>query len=127
VSAGVALSLGLVDEQGDQVVAPARRGACCWLRTTRPPPAGADIEKAPIARWGGVGGPVVLSQGAHARMGVPVGEGFARPRSGRSRDVRPWPPLCRFRPRLRSSERARTARSLLVPSERATPRLSDVR
>jgi hypothetical protein len=44
--------------QGDQVVAPARRGACCcWLRTTRPPPAGADIEEAPIARWGGVGGP----------------------------------------------------------------------
>ena len=31
--------------------------------------------------------PVVLSQGAHARMGVPVGEGFPQPRSGRSRDV----------------------------------------
>ena len=34
--------------QGDQVVAPARRGAGWWLRTTMAPPAGAD-SSSPIA------------------------------------------------------------------------------
>jgi hypothetical protein len=50
------------------------------------------------------------------------GGGSARPRSGRSRDVRPRPAGCaRFRPRLRSSARARTARSRVVPSRRVWP------
>jgi hypothetical protein len=54
----------------------ARRGAGCWLRMTMPPPAGADNL---AARWRGGRRrrPVVLSQGAHARMGVPRGEGRA--------------------------------------------------
>jgi hypothetical protein len=57
--------------------------------------------------------------GAHARMDVPLREGSAGPRSGRSRDVRARAPVCaRFRPRLRSSARARTARPRVVPSER---------
>jgi hypothetical protein len=60
--------------------------------------------------------------------GRPAGEGFARPRSGRSRDVRPWPPVCaRFRPRLRSSARARTAHSRVVPCERRKRRIGDDR
>jgi hypothetical protein len=57
----------------------ARRGAGCWLRTTMAPPAGADIEQ-PDCLAAGVGRP---------RMGVPVGEGSARRRLGRSRDGRP--------------------------------------
>ena len=82
------------------------------------PPAGAD-DRAARLRGGRRRRPVVLSQGAHARMDVAVGEGFARPRSGRSRDVRPRPPVCaRFRPRSRSSARARTARSRVVGSGR---------
>ena len=71
----------------------ARRGAGCWLRTTMAPPAGADNRAARL-RGGRRRRPVVLSQGAHARMDVAVGEGFARPHSGRSRDVRPRPPVC---------------------------------
>jgi hypothetical protein len=40
---------------------------------------------------------------------------------GRSRDVRPWPPVCaRFRPRLRSSARARTVRSRVVRGSSGT-------
>ena len=66
----------------------ARRGAGFWLRTTRPPPAGADIEQ-PDRVAASRRRPVVLSQGARARMGVPVGEGSAKPRSGRSGGGRP--------------------------------------
>jgi hypothetical protein len=95
-----------------------RRGAGWWLRKTVAPPAGRRFEQ-PDCVAAGVGGPSVLSQGAHARMDVPVGEGSARPHSGRSRDVRPRPAgRARFLPRLQSSARARTARSLLVPRRR---------
>ena len=57
------------------------------------PPAGADNRAARL-RGGRRRRPVVLSQGAHARMDVAVGEGLARPHSGRSRGVRPRPPVC---------------------------------
>ena len=64
----------------------ARRGAGCWLRTTMAPPAGRRYRAAGL-RGGGRRRPVVLSQGAHARMDVPVGEGSARPRSGRYQET----------------------------------------
>jgi hypothetical protein len=60
--------------QGDQVVAPGSTGAGCWLRTTMAPRR-APISRQPDCAAGGVGRPVLLSQGAHARMGVPVGKG----------------------------------------------------
>jgi hypothetical protein len=59
--------------QGDRVVAPRSTGAGCWLRTTMPPPA-APISSSPMA-WRRRRRPIVLSPGAHARMGVPVGRG----------------------------------------------------
>jgi hypothetical protein len=80
------------------------------------PPAGRRCRAARL-RGGRRGRPVVLSQGARA-MGVPVGEGSARRRLGRSREVDPGPVCARFRPRLRSSAHARTARSPVVPSNR---------
>jgi hypothetical protein len=74
--------------QGDQVVAPSSTGSGWWLGTTMAPPAGRRY-RAPRLRGGGRRRSVVLSQGARARMGVPVGEGSARRRLGRSRDGRP--------------------------------------
>ena len=66
----------------------ARRGAGCrFQRRPRRLRRDADIEQ-PDCVAAGVAA-VVLSQGAHYRMDVPVGEGSARPRSGRSSEVRP--------------------------------------
>ena len=98
--------------QADQVVAPARRGAGYWSRTTIGASGRTPISSSP-RRGGGRRPPVLLSQCAHARMDVPVGEGFARPRSGRSRDVRPWPQVCAAFARGCGSPLARTARSLV--------------
>ena len=73
--------------QGDQVVAPGSTGRRLLVEDDLAPPAGAD--RAARIAWRRASALVVLSQGAHARMDVPVGEGSAPPRSGRSRDVRP--------------------------------------
>ena len=59
----------------------ARRGAGCYLRGSW------RLRRAPISRQPRLRGgrrrrSVILSQGAHARMGVPVGEGSAGPRAG---------------------------------------------
>jgi hypothetical protein len=96
----------------------AGRGAGCWLRTTMAPPAGADIEAAPIGWRAGLAARRPLA-GRACPDGRHGGGGSAGPRSGRSRDVRFRAPVCaRFRPRLRSSARARTARSCVVPGRR---------
>jgi hypothetical protein len=119
--------LGLFDEQADEVVARGSTGPSCWLRTTIGASGRTPISSRRIA-WRRRRRPVVLSTRAHARIDVSVGEGFARPRSGQSRDVRPWPPVCaRCRPRLRSSARAQTARSYVVRSRGESPRLRDDR
>jgi hypothetical protein len=91
----------------------ARRGAGCWLRATMAPPAGADIEQ-PDCVAAGVSGP---SSSHRARV-----HGWAsrwgRVRSATLRTIRrrsTRAPVCtRFRPRLRSSARARTAHSRVV-------------
>jgi hypothetical protein len=104
--------------QGDPVVAPGSTERRLLVEDDHGASGRTAISSSPIG-WRRRRRPVVLSQGAHARMDVPVGEGSARPRSGQSSDVRPWPPVCaRFRPRLRSSARARTARSHVVPRGR---------
>jgi hypothetical protein len=72
----------------------------------------------PIAWAAGVGGPSSSHRGA-CPDGRPGGGGVRSATLGRSREVRPRPPVCaRFRSRLRSSARARTARSRVVRCER---------
>jgi len=113
--------------QADEVVARGSTGPSCWLRTTIGASGRTPISSRRIA-WRRRRRRVVLSTRAHARIDVSVGEGFARPRSGQSRDVRPRPPVCaRCRPRLRSSARAQTARSYVVRSRGESPRLRDDR
>ena len=101
--------------QGDQVVAPGSTGRRLPLEDNRDASGGTPMSSSPVA-WRK---PVVRSPGAHARIGVPIGEGTARPHSGRSRDIRPRARACaRVRPRLRSSAPARMARSRVVPCGR---------
>jgi hypothetical protein len=98
-----------VEGQGDQVVAPGSTRRRLLVEDDHGASRGRRCRAARL-RGGRRGRPVVLSQGARA-MGVPVGEGSARRRLGRSREVDPGPVCARFRPRLRSSAHARTARS----------------
>jgi hypothetical protein len=95
----------------------ARRGAGCWLRTTMGPPA-APISRQPDCVAGGVGGP---SSSHRARMPGWASR-WGRVRSATLRTIQrrstPGAGLRRCRPRLRSSARARTARSRVVRSER---------
>jgi hypothetical protein len=86
------------------------------------PRAGAEIEQ-PDCVAGGVAGPSSYHRAHMPGWASRWGRGSARPRSGRSRDVRPRAPVrARFRPRLRSSARAQTARSRVVLSRRAPDR-----
>ena len=90
-------------------------------------PAGADIEAAPIGWRAGLAARRPLA-GRACPDGRPGGGGSARPRSGRSRDVRFRAPVyARFRPPLRSSARARTARSRVVRRGRVLPTRRDAR
>jgi hypothetical protein len=95
----------------------ARLGAGCWLRTTMPPPAGAEIEQ-PDCVAAGVGGrrPLTARASADGRPG-----GSARRRRTIRRRSTPGPVCARFRPRLRSSAHARTARSPVVRSRGEPP------
>jgi hypothetical protein len=100
--------------QGDQVVAPTSSGRWLVVEDDHGGSRGRRYRGSPDRVAGGVGGRRPLA-GRACRDGRPGGGGVRRPRSGRSRDVRPWPPVCaRFRPRLRSSAHARTARSRVV-------------
>jgi hypothetical protein len=74
--------------QGDQVVAPSSTGRRLLVEDDHGASRGRRYR---AARLGGGRRrrPVVLSQGARPRMGVPVAEGSARRRLGRSRDGRP--------------------------------------
>jgi hypothetical protein len=95
----------------------ARRGAGCWLRTTVAPPAGRRYRAARL-RGGGRRRPVVLS---HTRMpGWTSRWGGVRSATLRriKRRSTPGAGLRCFRPRLRSSARAQTARSRVVRCER---------
>jgi hypothetical protein len=69
-----------------------RRGAGCWLRTPVAPP-GWRRYRAARLRGGRRRRPVVLSQDARPRMGVPVGEGSARRRLRRQETVDRGPGL----------------------------------
>jgi hypothetical protein len=102
--------------QGDQVVAPSSTGRRLLVEDDDGVSGATPTLSRPIAWAAGVGGP---SSSRRARMPGSTsrwGEGFARPRSGRSRDVRPRPPVCAVCLWLRSSARARTARSRVVRS-----------
>jgi hypothetical protein len=88
----------------------ARRGAGCWLRTTIGASGRTRVSSSRIA-WRRRRRPVVLSTRAHAGMDVPVREGSAGPRSGRSRDVRAWAVAfaCRCGRRYAPGRRARVS------------------
>jgi hypothetical protein len=74
--------------QGDQVVAPSATGRRLLVQDDHGASRGRRYRAARL-RGGRRRRPVVLSRGARPRMGVPVAEGSARPRSRRSRDGRP--------------------------------------
>jgi hypothetical protein len=90
------------------------------------PRAGTEIQQ-PIA-WRAASPARRPLTGAHARMGVPVGEGV---RSATLRTIKrrstPGAGSRRFRPRLRSSAPAQTARSRVVRSGRELGHIGDAR
>jgi hypothetical protein len=113
--------------QDDQVVAPSWTRRRLLVEDDHGASGGRRYRGSPYWVAGGVGGP---SSSRRARMPGRASRwgGSARPRSGRSRHMRFRAPVyARFGPRLRSSARGRTARSQLVPSERASTRLRDAR
>ena len=113
--------------QGDQVVAPGSTGRRLPVEDDHGASGGTPILSSPMA-WRRASAARRPLTGAHARMDVPLGEGSAGRRSGRSRDVRAWAPVCaRFRLRLRSSARARTARSRVVRCGRLVGTAGDAR
>jgi hypothetical protein len=123
VSAGVAARLGLVDEQGDRVVAPGSTGRRLLVEDDHGASGGTPILSSPIAWWR-ASVPVVLSQGAHAPMDIPVG----RVRSATLGTINRCSTAAaglRSLSRLRAS--ARTARSRVVPSRRVTSASGDAR
>jgi hypothetical protein len=107
--------LGLFDGQGDRVVAPGSTGAGCWFRTTMASPAGRRYSAARcVAARVGVGGP--SSSHRHVCPDGRAGGGGVRSATLRTikRRSTPGARCARFRPRLRASARARTARSRVV-------------
>ena len=95
-----------------------RRGAGWWLRTTMAPRAGAENRAAGL-RGGGRRRRVVLSQGAHARMDVAVGRGpLGHARDDQETFDRGRRLALAFARGWRSSARARTAHSRVVPGGR---------
>jgi hypothetical protein len=110
--------------KGARVVAPGSTERRLLVEDDHGASGGTPILSSPIA-WRRASAARRPLTGRACPDGRPGGEGFARPRSGRSRDVRPWPPVCaRFRPRLRSSARARTARSRVALSPTPTPAIA---
>jgi CheY-like chemotaxis protein len=75
--------------QGDQVVAPSSTGRGLRVEDDHGASGGTPILSSPMA-WRPASAARRPLTGAHARMDVPLGEGSAGPRSGRSRDVRAW-------------------------------------
>ena len=105
----------------------ARRGAGCWLRTTIGASGRTPISSSPVA-WRRASPARRPLTGRACRDGRPGGGGSAGPRSGRSSDVRARAPVCaRFRPRWRSSVRARTAHSRVVRGRRLAVAERDAR
>ena len=71
---GVAARLGLVDQQGDEVVAPSSTGRRLLVEDDRGASGGAPISSSPIA-WRRASAARRALTHAYARMDVPVGEG----------------------------------------------------